>query len=278
MQKEVFYEHLCEELRQNRGLYPYYKLTDGSPSRQQFRKAYFMQRLDYLDRYVDLSKQSKIWDCGCGYGTTGLYFAMKGQPVYGTTLEYYPEQWEKRRQFWNQYGDTSLLTCEYANLFDQRPESESYDYIILQDTLHHIEPLDEALPIFRDVLKPDGKLILIEENGGCWFKSTMLFAQRGTKRVISMYDETLQKEVLMGNENIRSEKLWRKHFEKAGFQMEEGSLQYIRFLPSYRFNEDNLQKNIEKEQCIWKKSAFLRHHAFWGINMVFGKKATGNRE
>lgn len=271
MQKEVFFEHLCEELRQNRGLYPYYKLTDGSPARQQFRKAYFIQRLDYLDRHVDLSKQPKIWDCGCGYGTTGFYFAMKGQPVYGTTLEYYPEQWDMRRKFWSQYGDTSLFTCEYANLFDQRPEEGSYDYIILQDTLHHIEPMDEALPIFRNALKPDGKLILIEENGGCLVKSAMLFAQRGTKRVISIYDDVLQKEVQMGNENIRPEKLWRKHFEKAGFHMEEDSLQYIRFLPSCCYNDNNLQKNVEKEQRLWKKNAFLRHHAFWGINMVFGK-------
>lgn len=273
MQKEVFFEHLCEELRQNRGLYPYYKLTDGSPARQQFRKAYFIQRLDYLDRHVDLEKRPKIWDCGCGYGTTGFYFAMKGQPVFGTTLEYYPEQWEKRSQFWSQFGDTSLCTFQYANLFDQSLEENSFDYIILQDTLHHIEPLDEALPIFHKALKPDGKLILIEENGGCWVKSAMLFAQRGNKRVISIYDENLQKEVLMGNENIRPEKIWRKHFEKAGFQMEEDSLQYIRFLPSYRFNEDNLQKNIEKEQRIWKKNAFLRRHAFWGINMTFEKKA-----
>ncbi len=272
MQKEVFFEHLCEELRQNRGLYPYYKLTDGSPSRQQFRKSYFIQRLDYLDRHVDLEKHPKIWDCGCGYGTTGFYFAMKGQPVFGTTLEYYPEQWEARRQYWSQFGDSSLCTFQYANLFDQELDENSFDYIILQDTLHHIEPLDEALKIFHKVLKPDGKLILIEENGGCWVKSAMLFVQRGNKRVISMYDETLQKEVLMGNENIRPEKLWRKHFEKADFVMDENSLQYISFLPSYRFNEDNLQKNIEKEQRIWKKNAFLRRHAFWGINMVFSKR------
>lgn len=269
MQKEVFFEHLCEELRQNRGLYPYYKLTDGSLSQQQFRKAYFMQRLDYLDRQVDLSKHPEIWDCGCGYGTTGFYFAMKGQPVYGTTLEYYPDQWEARRQFWGQYGDTSLCTFQYANLFDQKIEENRFDYIILQDTLHHIEPLDEALPIFRKALKPDGKLILIEENGGGWVKSAMLFAQRGTKRVISIYDETLKKQVLMGNENIRSEKEWRKHFEKAGFQMDEESLQYIRFLPSWRFNGDNLTENMEKEQRIWKKCAFLRHHFFWGINMTW---------
>ena len=246
-------------------------LTEGSPWRQQFLNAYFMQRLEYLDNHIDLSKQPKIWDCGCGYGTTGFYFAMKGQPVYGTTLEYYPEEWERRRQFWSQFGDTSLCTFQYANLFDQNIEESSYDYIILQDTLHHIEPLDEALQIFRKALKPDGKLILIEENGGCLFKSAMLFAQRGNKRVISIYDDNLKKEVLMGNENIRPEKQWRKHFEKAGFHIEEDSVQYIRFLPSFCYNEKNLQKNIKKEQRIWKKSAFLRRKAFWGMNMVFGK-------
>ncbi len=271
MRKEVFYEHLCEELRQNRSLYPYYKLTDGSPSRQLFRKAYFIQRLAYLDRHVDLNKHPKIWDCGCGYGTTGFYFAMQGQPVYGTTLEYYPEQWEARRVFWSQYGNANLCTFLYANLFDQVIEPASFDYIILQDTLHHIEPVDGALPIFYNALKPDGKLILIEENGGCLVKSAMLFAQRGNRRVISLYDEHLKKEILMGNENIRSEKEWRKHFTQAGFRLIEDSLQYIRFFPSFRFDETNLQKNIEKEQIIWKKSAFLRQHAFWGINMVFCK-------
>ena len=271
MQNEVFFEHLCEELRQNRGLYPYYKLVDGSTSRQLFRKAYFMQRLEYLDRNIDLGKHPKIWDCGCGYGTTGFYFAMKGQPVYGTTLEYYPEQWENRRKFWAQFGDASLCTFQYANLFDQKLEEESFDYIILQDTLHHIEPLDEALKIFRKVLKPDGKLILIEENGGCWIKSAMLFKQRGRKRIISVYDENLQKEVLMGNENIRSEKEWRKHFVEAGFRLDEDSLQYIRFLPSWHFNAENVKKKVEIEQKMWKKYAFLRHHFFWGVNMVFGK-------
>lgn len=271
MQKEVFYEHLCEELRQNRGLYPYYKLTDGSPARQQFRKAYFIQRLEYLDRHIDLSQQPKIWDCGCGYGTTGFYFAMKGQPVFGTSLEYYPKQWETRRMFWNQYGDASLCTFQYANLFDQKIAPESFDYVILQDTLHHIEPLDEALAIFHKVLKPNGKLVLIEENGGCWIKSAMLFAQRGNKRVISVYDETLRKEVLMGNENIRPEKAWREHFENAAFRLDEESLQYIRFLPSCCFNEKKIEKNLEKEQRIWKKNAFLRHNAFWGLNMVFCK-------
>lgn len=270
MKKEEFYFHLCEELRQNRSLYPYYKLVDGSFQQQMFRKAYFLQRLAYLDSYVDLSAKPTIWDCGCGYGTTCLYLAMNGQPTYGTTLEFYSEQIARRKQFWQAFGDTTLFEYEYANVFDQNMPSEKFDYIILQDTLHHIEPLDKALPIFHKSLKKGGKIILIEENGGCLIKRAMLFKQRGFKRVISVYDDVLQKEVLMGNENVRTEQQWRKAFASSGFQIEEDSVQYIRHYFPWRYKEDNFQQVIEKEQKM--ASCRLKcHYTFFGLNMVFDK-------
>ncbi len=272
MSIEEFYEHLCEELRQNRSLYPYYKLTDGSVATQMFRKAYFIQRLQYIDHFVNIENKPSMWDCGCGYGTTGLFFAMKGQPVTGTTLEYYAEEWEKRRTFWSKYGNTSLFCYQYANLFDQQIEAESFDYIILQDTLHHIEPVEEGLRIFHKALKKNGKLILVEENGDCLLKRLMLFHQRGNKRIISQYDEVLQKEVLMGNENIRSEQLWRQLFNKNGFHLLEDSLKYIRVLPSLCYKKDNLQRMADKEQALSMRHRALRKKLFFGLNMVFEKQ------
>lgn len=271
MQKEEFYQHLCEELRQNRSLYPYYKLVDGTENQQQFRKAYFVQRLAYLDQYVDLSNHPVIWDCGCGYGTTCLYFAMNGQPTYGTTLEFYADQIDKRKAFWSQYGDSQLFHYEYANVFDQNIPEGKFDYIILQDTLHHIEPLSEGLEIFYKALKNGGKLILIEENGGCLVKNAMLFKQRGFKRVISMYDEVLQKEVLMGNENIRSEKQWRSAFAKTAFTLDQSSVQYIRLLPPTAYAKKSMQDVVHSEQNQWQKNRFVRNYGFFGLNMVFVK-------
>lgn len=270
MQREEFYQHLCEELRQNRSLHPYYKLTDGSVRQQMFRKAYFMQRLAYVDQYVDLSTKPIIWDCGCGYGSTCLYLAMKGQPTYGTTIEFYADQIEQRKAFWRTFGNADLFDYEYANVFDQQVPEEKYDYIILQDTLHHIEPLDQALPIFYKALKKGGKLILIEENGGCLIKRAMLFKQRGFKRIVSVYDEVLQKEVLMGNENIRTEQQWRKAFDAAGFCLDESSVQYIRYSFPWRYTDDNLQEVIELDQRK-AQSGLLRHYAFFGLNMVWEK-------
>lgn len=272
MQVEEFYRHLCTELRQNRSLYPYYKLTDGTYAQQMFRKAYFVQRLSYIDKHIERDKNPSIWDCGCGYGTTGLYFAMNNQPAYGTTLEYYVDEWKKRCSFWSNFGDTSLFSYNYANVFDQSVAENSFDYIILQDTLHHIEPLETALKIFHKALKKDGKLILIEENGACLVKRMLLFLQRGNKRVISVYDDVLKKEVLMGNENIRSKQTWQSVFEKNGFKLDDSSLQYIRFYPSCFYRKGDIENNIKKEQKLWKRSAFLREKAFFGINMVFGKK------
>ena len=271
MDREEFYTHLCEELRQNPALYPYYKLTYDSPQQQQFRKAYFMQRLEYLEKYLDFSKPLKIWDCGCGYGTTGLYLAMNGIPSEGSSLEYYISQLDSRREFWKQFGDTSLFSYHYANVFDQNIAPESYDVIIMQDTLHHIEPVEEALSLFYRALKKGGRLILIEENGACIIKNIKLFFQRGNKRVVEVYDETLQKTVLMGNENIRSEKQWRKLFAKTSFRLLEDSLYYTRILPPCSYKKRSCEEVIRREQSFWASKKWFREKGFFGLNMVFEK-------
>ena len=271
MDKERFLSLFLEELKENRALYPYYKLVDGTDSRRQFRQAYFMQRLSYLEKYIDFSSSPAILDCGCGFGTTGLFLAMNGCASRGTTLEFYADQIERRRQYWSQFGDVSLFDYAYENIFDTPPAANSYDYIILQDTLHHIEPVEKGLEILCTALKPSGKLILIEENGGSWFKSLMLFLQGGNRRVVEIYDERLQKHIQMGNENIRSEKQWRQLFQKTGFVVDDASVQYIRLLPPMAYRRQPADKVIAKEQRLSTRCPFLKHHFYMGLNMVLEK-------
>ena len=271
MDKERFLSLFLEELKENRALYPYYKLVDGTDSRRQFRQAYFMQRLSYLEKYIDFSSSPAILDCGCGFGTTGLFLAMNGCASRGTTLEFYADQIERRRQYWSQFGDVSLFDYAYENIFDTPPAANSYDYIILQDTLHHIEPVEKGLEILCTALKPSGKLILIEENGGSWLKSLMLFLQRGNRRVVEIYDERLQKHIQMGNENIRSEKQWRQLFKKTGFVVDDASVQYIRLLPPMAYRHQPADKVIAKEQHLSTRCPFLKHHFYMGLNMVLEK-------
>ncbi|MDR0368601.1 MAG: class I SAM-dependent methyltransferase [Bacteroidales bacterium] len=269
MTVDDFFELFLKELQDVPAMRGYYKFLNDKKSFE-FRKAYFVQRLQYISNQIN-NPNSTIWDCGCGYGTTALFLAMNGFSVYGTTLEFYFEQIEQRKKYWKQYGDTDLFTVDYANVFDNNPADHSFDCIILQDTLHHIEPLQEALHIFRQVLKPNGQLIVAEENGNNIIANLKLFKQRGNKRIISIWDERLQKNILLGNENVRSWKKWKQEFERAGFSCEKTSPEYIRFYYPFFYRNRSAEEMIAKENMLQKKT-WLREYFFFGINFSIKQK------
>ncbi len=270
MTVEKFFELFLIELEQNPNLRSYYKFLN-SPSSFEFRKAYFCQRLQYiLDNIGDRSQA--IWDCGCGYGTTDIFLALNGYKVFGSTLEFYYKEIPPRLEFWKKHGYTGGFTFKYENLFDEHPDKNSMDVIIIQDTLHHLEPLQDALKIFREVLKPDGRLLIIEENGNNIIQNFKLYLRRGNKRIIEIYDEKLGKKILLGNENIRSRALWEKELKKQNFYMIPEKTHYIRLYPPFMFNKDNYQQMIDKEQRTWKSNSFLREKFFFGLNFIATKK------
>ena len=271
MKIDQFFHHFHNELELNPALYPYYKLNRGSDSVREFRKNYFIQRLSYIDNQIDKSNHPVVMDCGCGYGTTCLYLAMNGIATKGTTLEYYFQEIENRKKYWSQYGDSELFSWNYENIFDNPPAPESFDYIILQDTLHHIEPVDKALTILYNALKKGGKLILIEINGSCLLESLIYFMKRGNKRIINFYDDKLKKTISMGNENFRSEKKWRNLFKEAGFDIDHNSVQYIRFLLPFFYKKNNGSVISKVEQKIASHYSSLKKYGFFGLNMVFTK-------
>jgi 2-polyprenyl-3-methyl-5-hydroxy-6-metoxy-1,4-benzoquinol methylase len=268
MTVEQFFELFLKELQDAPKMWDYYKFLKKTASLE-FRKAYFIQRLQYVaDQIKD--KNVAIWDCGCGYGTTALFLAMNGFRVYGTTLEYYFDEIEKRKKFWKQYGNSNLFEIDYANLFDNKLNENQFDYIILQDTLHHIEPLQEGLKIFRNALKPKGQLIVVEENGNNIVGNLKLFIQRGNKRIITIWDEKLEKKILFGNENIRSWKKWKQEFEKAGFLCNNVKPEYIRFYYPFFYRKKTIPEMILKENQLRKKRR-LCEYFFFGINFLINK-------
>jgi 2-polyprenyl-3-methyl-5-hydroxy-6-metoxy-1,4-benzoquinol methylase len=265
MTVDKFFELFLIELQVIPAMKGYYALSNNKVFFE-FKKAYFMQRLQYIADHVK-NKNTCIWDCGCGYGTTALFLAMNGFRVYGTTLEFYFDEIEKRKNYWRQYGNADLFKVDYANVFDQKINDNSFDYIILQSTLHHIEPLQDALKIFRNALKSDGQLIATEENGNNIISTLKLFKQRGNKKIINLWDERLQKNILIGNENIRSWKKWKQEFEQAGFNSENAKSEYIHFYNPFLFlcRNRSAEEIIAKENVLQKKY-WLREYFFSGIN------------
>lgn len=251
-------------------MHHYYKFLN-SPKKLNFRKNYFLERLRYIVKAIK-TPECKIWDCGCGYGTTGLFLAMNEIPVHGTTLEFYSKDMDKRYAYWSQYGNPHLFTCSHENLFEDPPAEGTYDKIIVQDTLHHLEPIDDALNILKLTLREHGQIIGIEENGSNILQRTKLFFRRGNKRIIKVYDEKLNKEFLMGNENIRSINQWSRLFINHGFDIQKKSIQYLRYYLPWRYNATNCEELLKKEQEIQKKSLVRKEYLFFGINFIAEKR------
>ncbi len=194
--------------------------------------------------------------------------ALNGFASRGTTLEFYYKEIPGRLEYWSKYGDMNLVKVSYEDVFETKVKEASEDIIIVQDTLHHLEPLQDSLSIFYRTLRPGGRLIAVEENGNNLVQSLKLYRQRGNNRIIQYYDEGLGRQVTMGNENIRPFKVWQKEFEKAGFKMDRESVQYVRLFPPNFFDKKTAEEVVEREQRLWRKHSLLKEYFFFGVNFV----------
>jgi SAM-dependent methyltransferase len=266
---EAFFKLFLEELRQNKNMQQYYKFLNSGNSFN-FRKNYFVQRLSYIADCVrkNTKPELNIWDCGCGYGTTCLFLAMNGYKVYGSTLEFYIDQIENRKQYWSKYGNVDLFQYDYRSMFEESTNARRFDFIIVQDTLHHLEPIEEALSIFRENLTEDGKLIAIEENGDNIIQSLKLYKQRGNKRIITIWDDRLKKNILLGNENIRGLKQWQKLFSDAKLPIDKNSIEYIRYYLPFYFKDKNDEFIRNEEHKLALTSKIRKKYLFFGLNFI----------
>ena len=269
MDIEQFFELLLKEIEINTSLQNLYRFLRDKKSFY-FRKAYFIHRLEYIKNSITIQDAS-IWDCGCGYGTTGIFLALNGYKSCGTTIEYFYDHIPARFAYWSKFGDISGFRISYQNLFDPPFYREQFDYVITQDVLHHLEPNDKALQILKDTLKDKGTLIVCEENGNNIINRLKLFLRRGNKRIIDIYDEKLNRQIKLGNENIQSLASWKSKFRKAGLVIDEKSIEHIRLFPPFFFNKRNYKRVIEKEGRIWKKNKTAREFLFFGINFTANK-------
>lgn len=263
---DEFLKLFLQELQMNSDLRSYYRLLNNK-NFYHWRRAYFERRLRYVNDMLP-PKKANIWDAGCGYGTTAIFLALNGHKVSANTLEFYYDKIKGRLNYWKQFGDLSGLVFEYANLFDMPVKQGFYDVIIAQDTLHHLEPIDEAMRIFRKSLAGDGRIIVTEENGHNVFIILKNFLKRGFKRVTSYYDEKLQKTIRFGNENARSLGKWRRILSSAGMDVSHDSVGFVRFFPPFVFNNANYYRLQKKEEEIGKKCRLLREILFFGINFT----------
>jgi SAM-dependent methyltransferase len=264
---DQFFDLFLAELKAKPSLYGYYKFhTDPTPSKVLFRKRYFLQRLRYIAKQLEGSPKI-VWDCGSGYATTAIYLTLCGHKVYGNTLEFYFDEIPDRLKYWSQFGDLSALELTYENHFDLTFD-QRFDAVIAQDTLHHLEPIDEAIQIIAKALKSTGQLIAIEENGTNLVNTFKNYKMRGNKRIIELYDERLQRTILLGNENTRTYDHWKRLLAKQGLYAADESLDYVRLLWSSMYGNKTTEQLDKIENRIWRTNGFLRRFGYFGVSFV----------
>ena len=88
--------------------------------------------------------------------------------------------------------------------------------------MHHLEPLDDAIRILNQILRPKGQLLIIEENGNNIIQNTKLFLQRGNKKIIEIINNYLLKKIkidytflhIVNKKNLNKRMLKRKNLNR----------------------------------------------------------------
>jgi len=121
--------------------------------------------LHYLSKYVDLSKDYRCLDSGCSMGAISYVlegktsFRMVGVDI-SRQLVVAGNRYKKAHGF-----KTELLVGDLENLCFK---DDSFDIVLVHDTLHHFPDLDVPLKAIYRILKKGGKLVVDDGNMLYW--------------------------------------------------------------------------------------------------------------
>lgn len=141
----------------------YYKSEDyishTDAKRNVFEKVYHLVKRIALKRKLKLvnavsGKGKSLLDVGCGTGDFLQVASNAGWEISGI------EPNEQARDIANKKTNNSVFDTEQLSKFP----SKSFDVITLWHVLEHLPELDQHLSIFKNLLKPEGALIIAVPN------------------------------------------------------------------------------------------------------------------
>ena len=136
-------------------------INDYDDIAKEYAEEFFEDTSDnkYIDAFLESLQGTKILDAGCGNGKDCKYISEKGFDINGIDLSVGMLNIAKEKVPNGKFEIMDITDITY-------PE-DSYDGIISNCSLFHIpvEELPKTLESFRKILKPNGKLLLILQEG-----------------------------------------------------------------------------------------------------------------
>jgi SAM-dependent methyltransferase len=161
------------------------------------------ETLDFLSNHLAIG--SAILEVGCGDGEVALELSRKGYRVVGLDSE--PQRVAKAQK-----SGVNAMVASWPE-FDSSP----VDAIAFTRSLHHINPLDGAVERARELIRPDGLLLIedfafgeTDDRTVRWFHE-ILRSDQGTSHVIPVEGQFATK-LLSAEEPMKA---WHENHDQA---------------------------------------------------------------
>jgi SAM-dependent methyltransferase len=154
----------------------YWQSADEARFDWQTRNPVLARREAELAQRVTLAAGERLLEIGCGEGANLHHLRGAGALRFGVDYS------GARAAFARRATDAHIATADGTRL----PFSDgSFDAVLIRDVLHHVEAGEAVLAEARRVLKPGGRLTLVEPNRNSpliWLQALLISAERGVLR------------------------------------------------------------------------------------------------
>ena len=155
---------------------------------------YVINHINRMINHSEIKRGDHILEVGCGMGKFTFPLLERGYDITGMDLSPYLLQHLLKEN--NHRFDIKLFACDILDAPEEL--NGKFDFILLFFTLHHFHQIDLCLKTMKRLLKPGGKICMIEPNAWCllyyiqiWLTKGMNWA--GDKGVLKMRRSIFQK-------------------------------------------------------------------------------------
>jgi len=123
---------------------------------------------DFIHTTVRFPAGSRVLEAGCGVGAQTVHLARNNPDVHFTSFDSSAESIEKAREKILQENLTNVRT-EIADVYNLPYPAGSFDHVFVCFLLEHLADPNRALKGLKQLLKPNGSIMVVEGDHGSYY-------------------------------------------------------------------------------------------------------------